>query len=235
MASYQDLWQANASEATFQCPKSEGHPAGSLEHDDKYFHRKCKFASGMWKFSSVALQIRCKYQRVAQLMRLEASRRVLDIGAGCGHALDMLVKDYGIDGVANDLVPGNAEWSNSHHHYLQHFCVGDFTGMAFEPESFDAIFSNAILHIIESQDKQCQMVKSAVRLLKRGGCAWFGWNDSERDEDVTKSTPASFWTSTDSCIAFDDKVFVKTVNELELFGDSEYDSRTAYSLFVCRK
>jgi len=201
----------------------------------EYFHRAkgghCNVAKGMWKDASVVPALRCKYEAVANLFKLSANDVVLDWGAGCGHALDIIAKEYSLLALGLDLVDENVEWATDNMKHIKKTCLTDGSDLSFiKADSLDAFLSNGAVHHLP-QTSQCRLMKDHVlRVLRPGGCAWFGWQGVEG----SGSEPAvneDFWRS--ECFSLGE-ASVFTENELKAFGTNEFKSSNAYSLFVCK-
>lgn len=204
-------------------------------HSDKYVERndagQCAQSTGMW-LADVSPAFKYKYDIVSKLMGLSQGYRVLDWGAGCGHNLDVVARKYGFEGIAFDLVASNARWGRQHLQHLHAFCAADGAKLAFPANSFDAILSNAALYHAggaEGAVAQCSVIKDQIlRVLRPGGCAWFGWLGTDGSK-----VRRQFWSSSTNCLSGTDHV-VFTADELGLFGVTEYSDAAAYSLFVCK-
>ena len=118
-----------------------------------------------------------KHDFIAGLMGLRPGMSVLDWGAGCGHVTEMLALRYGVSVTVIDAVLGNVVWGRKHLSAVKSFCaLGGSDLSDFADESFDAIISNsALIHIVDHR-QQCKFIDEHIlRILKPGGCVWFGW------------------------------------------------------------
>lgn len=193
----------------------------------------CDTTYGMWSTDKYAPILVYKYDVIAQIMGLRHGYRVLDLGAGCGHSLDLLAGRYGFEAVAVDLEPSNVQWAHKNLHQLDTFCCADGTRLPFPNNSFDAVLSNAALRHVKSQVAQCQILKGEVlRVLRPGGCAWFGWMGGGHEAHANGNYSSSFLR--DGNCKLDQSQKLYAFRELELFGISEYRDPNATSVFVCK-
>lgn len=111
-------------------------------------------------------------KRMAELLGpLDASHRVLDLGAGYGGSMRYLAREFGCHCVALNL--SEVENARDREKNVQQglddlieVVDGDFTNLAFDDESFDVVWSqDAILH---SGDR-ARVCSEAARVLKPGG------------------------------------------------------------------
>lgn len=194
----------------------------------------CTKASGMWNpdASEVPSIIRYKVEIVAELFGLRPGMQVLDWGAGCGHSLDLIAGELGFDAVAFDLVAENVAWGRKHLQHIHNFCTLDgSSALPYGPGTFNAVLSNAALYHLTSATMQCASIKEVKRILRPGGCAWFGWLGHE---DADYPVSPEYFTGEGGCF---DKLGLIGVafNEIKLFGETEHHMTQAYSLFFCSK
>lgn len=109
---------------------------------------------------------------VGRLCELGARGRVLDIGTGPGH-IPLLVCDriaeatvVGIDLSHNMLKAAESHRSASIHADRVEFRIADAKGLDFDDDSFDAVYSNTILHHIPDPRP---FLAEARRVLRPGG------------------------------------------------------------------
>jgi len=196
----------------------------------------CLQSQGMWLSKRVAPVIRYKYEAVGSLFGLSRGSKVLDWGAGCGHAIDLLAGKQGFDAYALDLVEANAVWAKSHLKHIGSFCAMDGSTLHFPDESMDAVLSNGALVHADGEDAQCRIIRDQVlRVLRPGGCAWFGFNGFVDTTDCGEAAPQAFWDAHGPCFKDRKDVVVTTAKEMGLFGFSEYDRPDTYSIFMCKK
>lgn len=206
-----------------------------VEYQTRHRLGGCASPKGMWATERVAPTVRYKYEVVAELFGLQQGLRVLDWGAGCGHALDIVAARRGFSAVALDLVEDNAGWGRKNMKHIGEFCGMDGSSLHFSDGSFDAVVSNGALVHVDGYKAQCRVVRDQVlRVLRPGGCAWFGFNGFV-DTDASSEAPApEFWARDGPCFAATRDVAVVTMQEQKLFGFSEYGRQDSYSLFVCK-
>jgi len=195
----------------------------------------CLSPKGMWLTNGVAPVVRYKFEIVAQLMGLKAGFKVLEWGAGCGHAMDIVASRYGFEAATVDLIEANAAWTRSNMNSIQHACGMDGSKLAFKQGQFDAVLSNAALVHAPGRKAQCRILRDQVLpVLRPGGCAWFGFNGFLDTDDSGQAPSPDFWARDGPCFASTWDVSVTTIQEQSLFGFSEYDRRDSYSIFMCR-
>lgn len=101
---------------------------------------------------------------------------VLDIGCGNGRLVDVFegidIEYTGID-FSKELIAIAQHERGSKGVFLK----ADALALPFEENSFDAVFSIAVLHHIPSRENRMQFVSEAYRVLKPGGvCVLTVWN-----------------------------------------------------------
>lgn len=119
---------------------------------------------------------------------LKDGDKVLDAGCGNGRLLD-LFKDKNIDYVGLDFSKGLIEIARKKH--SQHrFVVGDVLDLPFSNDSFNIVFSVAVLHHIPSKEFRQKVLKEARRVLKPGGTliltVWDVWGKKKAWFNVLK-------------------------------------------------
>jgi len=205
----------------------------------------------MWKNLSLAAPTtKCKYTQIAKLFNLRPSLRVLELGSGCAHHLQSLYGQFGIRAVGVDLLRENTEFARERFGKdMEALCTADVAEPAsFIPNStFHVVLSHAVLRELPVSS-QCAVVRSALRYLLPGGCAWFGWlreyKVSIGEQWFHQKLPRSVWSlpgclySRSSKRSDERPAFVfGIVSEARFFGSVEYaDSvgQGSYSLFICR-
>jgi len=176
----------------------------------------------------------CKYNMIAELFRLGPGMEVLDWGAGCGHYIENAARIRRFKPIGLDIVADNVKWGKTNLMYMHEFCMADGQDLSFiSSNSVDAIMSNSALKSLK-KNQQCELMKNHVfRVLRAGGCAWFGglgvegWKlDGFRSEEAV---PQGFWA--DTCLKdLKQIVSLQTLSEKDLFGlEGE-----AYSLIACK-
>jgi len=93
--------------------------------------------------------------------------RVLDLGCGNGRLIELFAGksiDYlGVDNSENLLNVAKKRYPNNN------FLLADALNLPLTDNSFDAIFSIAVLHHIPSRNLRIKFLKEAKRVLKPGG------------------------------------------------------------------
>jgi len=98
-------------------------------------------------------------------------KKVLELGFGAGYDAYEFCRN-GADYTGIDITPENVERTQKHlgfYGYTPHVMEGDAENLQFADESFDALFSNGVLHHTPDIEKSFQ---SAHRVLKHGGEFW---------------------------------------------------------------
>ena len=106
--------------------------------------------------------------------------RVLDIGCGNGRLIDLFenksIKYTGVD-FSEKLI----EIAKKERGKKGKFIKANALNMPFENNSFDVIFSVAVLHHIPSKENRIRFISEANRVLKPGGvCVLTVWNTLNR-------------------------------------------------------
>jgi len=207
-------------------------------HTEKYNTRSCNNIKGEWGFN-VKHATKCKYMLAARLLGIGPRTRVLEIGSGCGHATDFIRRQYGAYLIGTDIAPPSIEWANEHlDRRNASFClVSPGDALQFENASIDVVLSNAMLCHLPPKS-QCTFVRDEIlRVLKKGGCAWFGWRNG--DEAEYEETTPEFWQDCFAGMANEPAPAFALIDEKPFFGAYEYMRGGALmkppqSLFVCR-
>eukprot|EP00928_Gymnodinium_smaydae_P056604 TRINITY_DN39968_c0_g1_i1.p1 TRINITY_DN39968_c0_g1~~TRINITY_DN39968_c0_g1_i1.p1 ORF type:complete len:331 (+),score=54.09 TRINITY_DN39968_c0_g1_i1:9-1001(+) len=225
--------------------RSADFPAEASDLQAKYTERAesgyCETAAGMWGSCNPIPAVKCKTFSAARLLGLRSWSRVLDWGSGCGHGLTDLSRNYRFKGVGFDSNRGGVEWARNADTGNM-FCFEDAQSSRLEAvpdDSVDVLISNAVLYHLTIPEA-CHFIKAhVVRVLRPGGCAWFGWQHSTETFNWTADLFFAEYYSE----PIDDAVAViDTVDEVKLFGMSEYVDPAlpgfldaAFSIFLCKK
>src|SRR5436190_18459317 len=100
---------------------------------------------------------------LVELLAPKPGERILDLGCGTGH-LTAAIAEAGASVVGLDQSPEMLEQARSAYPNLE-FVLGDARKFSFE-DSFDGVFSNAVLHWVRSPEAVIRCVRDA---LKPGG------------------------------------------------------------------
>ncbi|MEB3309740.1 MAG: methyltransferase domain-containing protein [Snowella sp.] len=95
-----------------------------------------------------------------QLLNPRPSERILDLGCGTGQ-LSQQIADFGAEVIGIDSSPKMIERSRANYPHLT-FQVGDATNFHFDV-SFDAVFSNAVLHWVKPPQAAISCIKNALK------------------------------------------------------------------------
>ena len=104
-------------------------------------------------------------QKAADIIGLAPGDRVLDIGCGLGTSLCFLRDRYNIEAFGVDLHPEVAEKAKLQLGQDRVFCA-DACALPFEDGSFDAVFMECVLTLIDEPEKA---LLEGFRVLKPGG------------------------------------------------------------------
>lgn len=131
-------------------------------------------------------------RRMAELLgTLDASHRVLDLGAGYGGSMRYLAREFGSRCVALNLSEVENERDRKKNAQqglddLIEVVDGDFTKLPYEDDSFDVVWSqDAFLH---SGDRAC-VCSEAARVLRPGGRFIFTDPMQSNDADEQRLQP----------------------------------------------
>jgi ubiquinone/menaquinone biosynthesis C-methylase UbiE len=98
---------------------------------------------------------------------VEPGMKVLDLGCGNGRLFELLKDsqiDYtGIDNSKKLIGLARTKYTN------QKLLTGDALNLPFEDNSFDLIYSVAVLHVIPSKEMRLLFLQEAQRVLKKDG------------------------------------------------------------------
>jgi len=113
---------------------------------------------------------------VLELLDVKPGERILDLGCGTGD-LAKLIWEHGAEVVGIDASPDMIAKAEGKYPELD-FSVANGTDFHFD-ESFDAVFTNAVLHWIHDADG---VIKSVYNVLKPGGrfVGEFGGKDNNK-------------------------------------------------------
>ena len=105
------------------------------------------------------------WEEIAFLFRAENNEKVLDSGCGNGRYYELLKHtDYtGIDNSKELITIAKEKYPNAK------FQVADSLNLPFADNSFNQVYSIAVLHRIPSKEYQWQFFKEAKRVLKKDG------------------------------------------------------------------
>ncbi|HET8550712.1 MAG TPA: methyltransferase domain-containing protein [Bryobacteraceae bacterium] len=121
-----------------------------MKWDAATYESSCSF---VWKASSDLLD----------LLNPQPGERILDIGCGTGH-LTNAIAERGAEVVGLDASPDMLGQARRNYPNLR-FVLADASSFRFD-ESFDAVFSNAVLHWVRDADG---VVRSVAAALRSGG------------------------------------------------------------------
>lgn len=121
-------------------------------------------------------------ERLAE--RLNRAATVLDVGCGYGRDIvEFVQQGHTVHGIEKAVV-GLSEASESIREYIDrgqaHLILGEFSRSALADDSFDAISSHRLLHLLGDNGHVRSFVNTAARVLKPGGLLYVSARD-DRD------------------------------------------------------
>ena len=140
---------------------------------------------------------------IDQLMKGRIGRkdRILDAGYGKGRNLEYFVRNnydiYGIDHNPSYLpivLDQVKTWNPSY--AIDNFICGSVDSMPYESESFDVVFSVAVLHFAKSHKQFRTMLDELLRVLRKGGFLLFRMT-SWHTFDLSPKTASGMMTIAD--------------------------------------
>lgn len=119
--------------------------------------------------------------KIKLLRDLKPSQKVLDVGCGNGIVAGEIIRrgaNYtGLDISAKLLAIARRDYKKAIKNKQAKFVLGEANKMPFVKNSFDAIFSYAVMHHIPSLELRLGFLKEIHRVLKPGGrVAIINWN-----------------------------------------------------------
>jgi len=184
-------------------------------------------------------RVRCRLKLVAEAFQFRPHDIVLDWGSGCGYHLDFFKRVYNVAGLGADLSSDGVEFS-TRSGWADKACAGDASKLGWVPDKFvHAVISSLSIDYLPNVAK-CQLMKQHIlRVLRPGGCAYFGQNNYQNQKRIKHmiEDPPLFWTS---CFA-SEPVRFQILSEPDAFGDDFFwpsqwtrPKHYHYSLFFCR-
>ena len=143
----------------------------------------CNNGAGMWSTWTKPGYHKCMARIVGERLNFKPGTKVLDIGSGCGHTLAAWTWWFGIWGMGIDFISSNVEFANkiaiknnlnyhTYHASIQSLYINNW----IPQQSFDFVFSSAVLMYVK-RDIACRVMVKSIEILKKNGIAWFAWND----------------------------------------------------------
>ncbi len=138
------------------------------------------FAYARYQFSTRGENLEARVRGlVVEHLRWNGEGTALDIGCGNGPLTTELAKQYPRARVVG-IDPWNSAWDYSRKTCERNaalegvadrvtFQSGSAVSLPFEDESFDAAISNLVFHSIADAKDKTQLVKEALRVVKKGG------------------------------------------------------------------
>ncbi len=133
-------------------------------------------------FSSEFSNTRQFFWRELEFIKKYAKKgsKVLDIGCGNGRLLN-LFKDSSINYTGIDSSKKLIEIAKKYRKGKEIFIHGNAVSLPFENETFDTVFSIAVLHHIPSKKFRKQFISEAHRVLKKDGTLVLTvWNTAQK-------------------------------------------------------
>ena len=171
--------------AYIRCPRTADSTdtGGETQSYKTRSYRCANSRNGMW-WGDIRCPQFCKTIAIGALMAYMPTETVFDWGAGCGWGLSWLEDAYGVATTGHDLFKSaveNIEKFTS----AKNVCHGDGSQLNHVPDNaVDHVIANgAVLHLLPSQ--QCRLMREHfLRIVRRGGSVWIGFNGSEKDTDM---------------------------------------------------
>jgi len=203
---------------------ADGNPFHPEIYEDRASAGQCNDDRGMWAFGGTSSTRSFKYDAMVAALGLGPKHRVVDWGTGCGKEFSAVADKYKFQGVGVDIVNSNIAWANAHLHG-QHasFCLADASALPFADNSVDAVISNGALYHVNGIENEKRAIRSMLKVLRPGGCAWMAWLGVDQDQ-----VKMADWTNTTI-----EGATLAAVSEKLAFGQTEYNS-DSYSLVFCK-
>jgi tocopherol O-methyltransferase len=142
---------------------------------------------GLWNGDESASIAQCQLtDALADLAKITASDRMVDIGCGMGGSSIRLAKTRGVDATGVTLSPIQARWAAissrlNRVRSLTRFIAQDAEALEFPPNSFDIVWS---VECTEHLFDKPEFFRRASQWLRPGGriaiCVWFEGEDTSR-------------------------------------------------------
>lgn len=118
----------------------------------------------------------------------KGNEKVLDVGCGSGRFFNYLKDtDYtGIDFSKNLINEAKKRFPN------EKFIVGDALSLPFKDNSFDKVYSIAVLHQIPKEEYRFKALNEIKRVLKKDGVAFITVWNIKSDSKILKSNSSYF-------------------------------------------
>lgn len=121
--------------------------------------------------------------RLAELCKIDASKKILVVGCGTGGNVIHLAKDYGCSIVGIDIaeimIENAKERAEKEDLTLEvEFKIGDAYALEFENETFDAVLTEFVSQFLDRK----RAYKEFYRVLKNGGC--LGINEMYKRDEI---------------------------------------------------
>jgi len=110
--------------------------------------------------------------------KAKKNSKILDLGCGNGRLFEIL-KEKGVSYIGIDNSKQLINLAKKKYPKAQFF-VGSALNLPFKDNSFDSIYSMAVLHLIPSKQSRLLFLKEAKRVLKKNGritlTVWYLWS-----------------------------------------------------------
>lgn len=119
-------------------------------------------------------------EHMVRLGRIERNSYIFDWGAGCGHTMDWMHKEYNITGVGVDVSTLTIEYARANTTKSNIYCVADGTKLEWLPSnSFDHAISFGSIYHVYNRTLFCHVLRQLVRIVRPvTGTVYNGWTEN---------------------------------------------------------
>ena len=154
--------------------------------------KQCQTDQGGWG-GAYTPSLECVVQYFARHPTLLPGDLVLDLGSACGHFGAWLHAYWGARVFGLDISPEAVQAANANRVGDSRYCVGDASDLAFIGDGiFDGVFAFAVMYHLP-WELQCKALREAVRVTRKGGKIYFGWNGEHLGHSISPDPRGPFW------------------------------------------